>query len=421
MKKLKRKKLKFKRIKLKKFNLKGFLTYIISIFISSLILALVLISLPLTERITSSSSYDLVNKESMYWSKEYIFELDTQDSTDLKKDLQDTKSVLQKRLRKFGVEQSLISFYEEEEKQYLKIEIQTSKEKESVENLIKSPFIINVVTRKDDVNYEDQENPLTPYLEENYTKTAYTRDYFRNVFIAKLKNSEGEYSYFGIFKTWPWQKDWEDFMEQYAGQTVGVSIDGFVSQVQIAQGNNTFAPSVSAQDKDSAKVVDILFNSGSVGLSYSSNSEEDLVVDIPEFDYIKLTEGILVAIIFIYIYLMLVEKTPKRTLLLSGISSTITVAGWITYLKISSTPVDIFLLALEVISIIAIIRIIAENIESRINVTLLITFICILSILLGSGYVKMYANDLLILMIVSNLALSISSYYISNVRKSLKI
>ncbi len=415
------KKIKLPKVKFRKFNLKSFLNYILTIIISAVILALVLISLPLTEKVTSSASYDLVNKNKLYWAKEYILELNTENSKNIQDDIQETRSVLQRRLRSLGIEQSQIVSYKEDDKEYLKVQIQSAKDIELVENLIKTPYILNIVTKKDDVNYEDEENPLTPYLEENYNKTSFTRDSFRNVYITKLKNSSGEYSYFGLFKTWPWQKDWNNFLLEYSGQTVGVSIDGFVTPVQILPDDKTFAPAVSATEEKYVELIDILYNSGTVNLPYSVVAEEDAVVDMPEINYIKLTEGILVAILFIYLYLLLIEKTSKETLFISGISSCITVTGWIAYLKISSTPVDIFILALEVITIVVVIRIIAENIESRINVTLLITFLSILSMLLGSGYVKMFSNDLLLLIILSNISLLISSYYVSNVRKSLKL
>jgi len=188
------------RFKFNKINWKEIFNYFVSVVISASILALVLISLPLTEKVSSSASYDLVNKNNMYWSKEYILELNTSQSSNIQKDTANLKSVLQKRLRNFDVEQSSITSYQEDDKYYLKVEIQTSKEQELVEQLIKNPFIINIVTKKDDVNYEDTENPLIPYLEENYNKTEFTRKDFRTIYITKLKNTSGEYSYFGIFK-----------------------------------------------------------------------------------------------------------------------------------------------------------------------------------------------------------------------------
>lgn len=408
------------RFKFNKINWKEIFNYFVSVVISASILALVLISLPLTEKVSSSASYDLVNKNSMYWSKEYILELNTSQSSNIQKDTANLKSVLQKRLRNFDVEQSSITSYQEDDKYYLKVEIQTSKEQELVEQLIKNPFIISIVTKKDDVNYEDTENPLIPYLEENYNKTEFTRKDFRTIYITKLKNTSGEYSYFGIFKAWPLSSKWNEFLNKYIGQTVGVSIDGFVTPVQINE-DKIFAPSVSAIDEQYAKVTSILYNSGVSPMSYSTIKEEEKPLNIAEVDYIKLTEGILIAILFIYVYLLVVEKTRKSIILKSGVATVLTVSSWITYLKLSATPVDIFILALEVIVVAAIIRMIAENIDSRVHITLLLTFTSLLCILLGFGYVKIFANDLLILIILSNLSLLISTYYISKVRKSLKI
>lgn len=357
----------------------------------------------------------------MYWAKEYILELNPEDQTDIEGKVNKTKSILQTRLRNIGVEQSNISSYKEGENEYIKVEVQTTKEKELIDTLVKSPYRVEILTRKDDVNYEDTENPLIPYLPENYNTTDFNGEDFRNVFVTKLKNSAGEYSYFALFKTWPWKTDWKKFLEEYSGQIVGVSIDGFVTPVQINSQDNTFAVSASTSEEKYAKVIDLLYNSGNIPISYSTIAENELEVDIAEIDYIKLTEGILVAIIFIYIYLLLIEKTPQKILIQSGLSSIITVSGWITYLKISSTPIDIFILALEVIAIVVIIRLITENIESRLHVTILLLIVSIMGVLFGSGYVKMFTQDLIILLVFSNLSLLITSFYITNVKKSLKI
>lgn len=415
------KKHRFPKLKIKKFNSKNIFSYLISVAISSVILALILISLPLTERVTSSATYDLVNKNDMYWSKEYVLELKSDENLISEDSIEKTRSILQKRLRLFSIEQSSVIFYKEDDKSLIKVTVQTSKKVEFVDSLIKSPFILNIVTRKDDVNYEDQENPLTPYLAENYNTTEFTRKNFRNVYITKLKNSSNEYSYFALFKIWPWENEWETFLNEYTGQTVGVDIDGFVTPVQVTADQGLFAVGISAEDKEYAHVTSILYNSGVIPISYTTLSEEEVLIEQPEIDYIKLTEGLLVAIFFIYIYLLFIEKTPKDILLRSAISTVITVSVWIAYLKISNTPIDIFLLAIEVITVVALIRIITENVESRMIVTVLIALISSLCILLGSGYVKLLANDLLILMILSNLALSISTFYLINVKKSLKL
>lgn len=415
------KKFKLPKVKIKFPGLKGVFNYISLIFISSVILGVVLISLPLTERVSSSATYDLVNKNRLYWAKEYILELDTESSLNKEQDIERTRSILQRRLRNFGVEQSSVALYKEDDVDFLKVSIQTSKPLELVEGLIKSPYIVQIVTRKDDVDFENEEDPIAPYLTENYEPTKFTRDFFRNVYITQLRNSANEYSYFALFKTWPFEKDWTTFINDYSGQTVGVSIDGFVTPVQISASENLFAVPVPSTEKENAHIISLLYNSGVIPISYTTISEEEIEIESAEIDYIKLTEGILVAILFIYIYLLFIEKTPKDVLIKSGISTIITVAAWIAYLKMSETPVDIFLLALEVITIVAVIRIITENAESRVIVTVLLALISSICVILGSGYVKIFANDLLILMILSNLTLSLSTYYIFNVKRSLKI
>ena len=413
--------MKITKLKLKKVNTSGFFKYLLSVLISSIILALVLISLPLTERVTSSATYDLTNKSKLYWSKEYTLEIDTATSIGAQKEIDEIKSILQKRLRRIGVEESSIYSYEAENITYLNLSVQTSKEKELVESLIKSPFIVNIVTRKADIDFENPEDPIAPYLAENYESTEFTRNSFRNIYVTQLKNSANEYSYFALFKTWPWDSNWKNFLEENSGQTVGVSIDDFVTPVQIPTDQSLFAVSVAATEADYAKVVSILYNSGQMPITYSVLSEKEIPIDIAEIDYIKLTEGILIAVILIYLYLFLIDKTPKDILLLSGLSTILTIAAWIAYLKISETPTDIFILALEVITLVAMIRIIAENIESRMIVTILLALISSVSVVLGSGYIRIFAYDLLILLLLSNLSLYISKYYIDNVRKSLKL
>lgn len=409
------------KLKFKKINFNGFFKYILSVLISSIILALTLISLPLTERVTSSATYDLANKSKLYWSKEYKLEIDTTKSIGTQVEIDQVKSILQKRLRRVGVEESSIHSYEEDSFTYLNLTVQTAKEKDIVESLIKSPFIVNIVTRKVDIDFENPEDPIAPYLGENYESTEFSRTSFRNVYVTQLKNSANEYSYFALFKTWPWDSKWKTFLEENAGQIVGVSIDDFVTPVQIPTDQNLFAVPVSTTEAEYAKVVSILYNSGHMPITYTVVSEKDLAIDIAEIDYIKITEGILVAVILIYLYLLFINKTPKDILLVSGLSTLLTISVWIAYLKISETPTDIFILALEVITLVAVIRIITENIESRMIVTIFLALISSVSIIIGSGYIRIFAYDLLILIILSNLSLYISKYYIDNVRKSLKL
>lgn len=224
---------RFPKIKIKKINFKYILNYLFVILLTSFILVTILISLPLTERVSSQVTYDLKTKSELYWAKDYTLQLDIWDRTDKEKILDRTTSTLYQRLSKYGVEKVDMYTFTQNEMEYIDIHVQSSLPQEYVDELIRSPFIVKVVTRDPEVDFEDPENPYAIYLGENYLDTQFTRDSFRNIYITKLKNSAKQYSYFALFKTWPWNSQWKTFLEEYQGQEVGVSVDGFVTPVQI--------------------------------------------------------------------------------------------------------------------------------------------------------------------------------------------
>jgi len=73
-----------KKVKIKFDNLQigPLLSYLFLILVSSLLIVIGLISLPLTEQIKEEISYNLTTKDDLYWSKEYILELDTSQTLD---------------------------------------------------------------------------------------------------------------------------------------------------------------------------------------------------------------------------------------------------------------------------------------------------------------------------------------------------
>lgn len=415
------KKPKLPKISIKSSSVVGLINYLFLILLTSLILANVLIALPLTERISNLVAYDLETKTEKYWAKEYTLELNTQDLVDKQAAIQEVRNILDRRLTSIGVEKKTITSNTIADKDQVNIAVQTTENEMYVDELVRSPFRINIVTRKSDVNFEDEENPYAMYLGENYDSTPFTRETFRNIYITKLKNSANEYSYFALYKTWPWQTEWNTFITDYQGQTVGVSIDGFVTPIQVPTTVESFALPVSSTDKTEAKLVSILYNAGSMPIDYSLVSQQVLPVEQIESDYVKLTEGILLAVIAIYIYLLLIDRTPRSTLVVAGLSTLLTVSLWISYLKISGTSVDIPLLAIEIISIIAILRITTENKESSILVNVLLALISSVAIILGTGYVKLFAIDMLSIIILGIVAQQISVYYINKIKRVLKI
>ena len=413
---------RFPKIKIKKIDFKYVFNYIFVIILTSLIFVAILISLPLTERVSSQVTYDLKTKSELYWAKDYTLELDIWDRVDKEKILDRTTSTLYKRLSKYGVEKVDMYTFTQGEMEYINIHIQSSIPQEYVDELIRSPFIISIVTRNPDIDFEDPENPYAVYLVDNYLTTEFTRDSFRNIYITKLKNSANEYSYFALFKTWPWNSQWDTFLEDYQGQEVGVSVDGFVTPVQIPTTQPiVFALPISTEEKEEAKLINLLYNTDTILEPYTLIDEQQVPIENIEGDYIKILEGVLLATVVIYAYLLLIDKTSKRVLVLSALSTIITISLWVSYLKIMSLPTDIFLLTIEILAIIAILRITTENSESKIVVNVLLALIASLVAILGTGFAKIFASDLFVLLMLGIISQQIAWFYTTKVKNILKI
>lgn len=416
------KKFKLPKIKAGKIDFKYLLNYFLVILLTAFVLVCILIALPLTETFSSNITYDLKTKSEMYWAKEYLLEIDNSDAREKNKQIDDIKSVLYRRLSKLGVEKVDMANYSENGKEYILIHVQSSLTQMFVDELIRSPFLLEVVTRNPEIDFEDPENPYAIYLAENYLPTGFTRESFRNIYVTKLRNSSNEYSYFALYKTWPWNTEWNNFLNLYKGQEVGVSIDGFVTPIQVpATEPILFALPVSTLEREEAELISILYNSGVVPVTYSLVDQQEVPIENVEADYIKLIQGIIIAVVVIYAYLLLIDKTEKKTLIVSALTTIITISIWIAYLKIAVIPVDIFLLAIEVIVMVAILRITTENTESRIIVTVLLALIASLVAILGTGYAKIFASNLFVLLILGNISEQIARFYTFKVRKLLKI
>jgi hypothetical protein len=410
--------LKFPKIRKTRINYLNILTYLTIILLTSVILVAVLISLPLTERISTHVTYDLHTKNDLYWAREYTLDLDTTTQENRDSEIDGVKSVLFKRLSKLGVEKVTMSSYQVEDSDLLVVSVQSSLPQQHIDELVRNPFLLRVVTRDPDVDFEDEENFFAIYLEENYIETGFTREDFRNIHITKLRNAANEYSYFALFKTWPWDREWKEFLLDHAGEEIGVAIDAFVTPTQISPTDPTmFALPVSTLEKQEAELISILYNSGVVPVSYFVSDQQEIPIEVIEADYIRLIEGILLAIVIIYIYLLFIDRTPKQTLIISGLSTVITLSIWITYLKIANIPVDIFLLALQVIIMVGVLRITSENNESRVIINVLIALIASLAVIFGTGFVRIFAADLFVLIVLGHLAQFIATYYVNNVRK----
>ena len=132
-------------------NIKKALGYLLLTVITSLLITSILIALPLTEKLSSKTNFNLNTKNGSYWSKEYFVKVESTNNKDIEK----TRDIIFKRLDSFGVEE--ISIYKEdpsESSTKLRIVVNSTKNEGLVSQLIKNRFQIAVLTKKDEVDFE---------------------------------------------------------------------------------------------------------------------------------------------------------------------------------------------------------------------------------------------------------------------------
>ncbi len=359
-----------------KINWSQFFNYVLLIILSSSILITFLIALPLTEKISDIQAFDL-NITDDFWSKEYILELNDAEKTDIRK----TKNILFKRLNNYGVEE--VSIYQEGTQ--LRIVIKTTKSETDVEELIKNPYRYSIVTRKEDINFEDEENQLAPYLEENYNETEFNAKSFRNIYVTELPNSSGEDSYFGIAKPWAHKSaEFKSFLQKYKDKYIGVKIDSFVTPIYISDGSILAIPLSS--DENRMKIINILYNSGNIPISYEFKDSKDLEVNKMDINYIEITIALFVSIIAIYLYIFFTKLYSKDLLLRSMFTTLLSLTIFLTFLKISNLPIHTFIILIDAVILIIVTNIVAQNSESRIPVLASVLIIGVIFSLIGIGY-----------------------------------
>ena len=410
------------KISFKNLNTGSIFLYLFLILISSLLIVAGLISLPLTENFREDISYDLVTKDPLYWGKEYILELDTTTVLDSEKEemIDNTRDILFKRLNSSGIEEVSVYGEQRDDKDIVRVVVKTSKDESLVDNLVQNRFFVTVVTRKEDVDFEDEENQYAYLLGENYNKTEFTGESFRNVLITKLKNSSGEYSYFAVFKPWMTkEKGFQEFLAQHENETIGVDIDGFVTPYYVPATNpKTFAIPITGGDSQ-AELIDKLYNSGEIPLSYTTTETNSLEVNNFSLNYIELSIALLSAVILVHLILIYVLKEDTKDISQSLFSVLLTISLWIAYLKIFAIPVDIWLLAIETVLITLIIYLLTHNKESQVGITTSLLLSSFVLMTTGIGYMRIFGQEMIILVILCQACIAFSKWYIANMKKVL--
>lgn len=415
-----------KKIKIDFSNLKPgpSLSYVFLTLITSLLIVVLLISLPLTESLTSSVSYNLTNKNNSYWEKEYTLVLDTSSVLDTNKNsyIQQTRDVLYRRLNKGGVEESSVIYEEDSDGQdILKINVKTSKDEAFVDNLVENRYYVQIVTRKDDVDFDDESNPYAYLFATNYDATDFTGSSFRHVLVTKLKNSSGEYSYFAVFKTYLLTNSkFQKFLTNYEGKYIGVNIDGYVTPYYVGTSDTkVFAISVYGGESQS-QLIDILYNSGEIPLAFEATAGTVNYIQGSSFNYIYLSIGLITATAVMYACLLYVLKENKKTTTLALFSTILSISGWISYLKISSTPIDLWMLAIECIFIAVLVYVLANNRDSQILITVSLALISFMLIFYGLGYMRIFGTQMIFVLLISQFSIAFGKWYLDNIKNTLR-
>ncbi len=395
--------------------------YVVLVIVTALLISSILIALPLTEKVSDRFSFNLNTKDSEYWSKEFIVRIETKEEKEIKR----AREVFYKRLRNFGVENSTIFIEDSDDSSTrLRIVVNSTKDQTNVAQLIANRFDFRVVTRKSDVDFADESNPLTAMMAENYDPTEWDYSDFRSVYIPKekLRTSGGDYRYFAIFKLWPKKnREINEFLKKKQGETIGIEVDKFVSPYQVPifqEGSNrqeSIIIGVNAESEVEAKVTSILYNSGHIPATYTIEAQNELTPQNISIDYIKVSIGLIISLIASYLFLFILKYDTKSNLIRSLFATVITLATYLSYIKLTHIPVDTFLLTICAILTMILIRALVNNRDSELYIIIGAVAILITISILGTGLMSSFAIAMIGLIALSKLSLIVTDWYIDNV------
>lgn len=397
------------------FKIKPVLNYISVILVTSLAITAGLIALPLTEKLSERTTFNLLPKEEFYSSAEYYLSLETIE----KKEIEETRDIFFKRLNRFGVEKVSIQKTDQDSTSTtLRIVVNTTRDLGFVRELILNKYNVTILEKKDDVDFFESEDPYAYLSPDNYDSTEWTKADFRNIHVTELRTTDNNYSTFAILKPWPSKQGaFNDFLDQNKGDYVGVSTDGSVIPYLVPlEGDNLFAVPLPVEEETQVEAISILYNSGTIPTDYSMIEENRLDPQVINIDHIKVSIGLFVSMILVYLYILLTKKATLEMLAVPFLATLLTLSVYISVLKFFNIPIDTFLLPIIGIIIAALIKMVSANDDSifYIEGAFLVTLSVIL--LFGYGYMQILATHLFPLVVLSKVSLIVSSWYINKLR-----
>jgi hypothetical protein len=354
---------KIKKSALNKF-LKDSFRYLFMLAVTIAFAVLAFITLPQTERVFPDATFDLVEKE--YISKSYILELRIQKKDEAKIDqkIRQTSRIISKRLYKSGAQQVAVTGYRAEEPKaddeqyiyrYIQVKVNASISEEFLDQLVSTRSYLRFYTAKEDAVFDDEENPYAQYMVTNYDPTRLTRHSFRSVFFTEIKDQNGEPVYSALFKNYPFNTDFENFISDNAGKTIGFGVDQFITPIEIpfeyskeyreAVGQNQFQFSINlTSDKSVAELQSVLFNSGVIPLEYLVSDQTVLETTKQNVSHLSLALTYFAIVVGLALFNIYVVKKDKSKVAINLFSLLMTFALYVGYLKFFLIPVDLSLL-----------------------------------------------------------------------------
>lgn len=413
-----------------KIRFKKLPIFVLATLFTSILFALALVAAPQTERFVGNAKFNLNSNSQNYWKKEFTLQVSikNQDLPFKEQKLAETEKILYRRLNDYGVEEVTIQQLEgeKETEPILKVTVQSAKDVNLVTPLIQQRYFARLVTRKDGVDFDSEENQFAIFDPANYNDTQFTRRFFRNIYLTKLRNTLGEQSYFAIFKTYALNTDaFDNFITANAGQAAGLRIDGFVTPITIpapTQSQNgivtkpVFSIGLNITDQQS-EIEELLFNSGVIPLQYSVTATKTLQPQIYQINYIQLA----LAIVGIMIASTLYFATRKQWGMITRtiFPFAMLISGWLSYLKLTQTPIELFLILIESLILYLLLLIVSKEKNSNSFILGSTLFFAILYFF-GIGYVRTFALHMTYLVPALLLSRWVVNLYINTVKKTVE-
>ncbi len=386
--------------------------------LTAIFITIFFISIPFTENYIAQYTYNLSLKSQLYSYERFKIELEDKGQSD------NYISIVKSRLTQAEIERFNI---EKKDDESIEVMTWSTKDQYMIQSLLSTDGSISVLTLKEEIDLNDENNIIAAYIEDSYDKTDINRDYFRRIIVRQSPTSQGGLAYFLVFKpTIDKQDEIEAFITNNQGKQIGINIFGYVTPYQV--NGPDLVVGVGSDEKDKL-LSSAIFNTKPIGTKITTTSEETQSNVQPygffEFinnNYSNLTAAFALLTVLVAIILGVLNKNKYRVSLIMLFSTILTLSVWLAYLKITNSAIDLFtIIACGVVIIINnFASSLIKSIDARVIKLLAIIAITILAPLLvplfitGVGFVDIIANKLIWVILLSEVILEFFKLYLQN-------